>query len=104
MQNPETGQIEARKGEVVSFPLSRQVGRIRAAAAVLIAIDEIDVADNCRHAIAVDLFRELEAMGYDEMRQDEEVGAFFSEVELEMLRLEWAPEIEAENGAGAREG
>src|SRR5690606_26350298 len=96
MQHTEQRDTAAQTATVVTFPLSRQVGRIRATAAVLMAIEEIDVADNCRHAIASDLFHELEALGHDEATQDEEVGAFFNEVELEMLRIEWETDLDGE--------
>lgn len=94
MQKPEQTDGAERSATVISFPLARQIGRVRAAAAVLVAIEEIDVADNCRHAIASDLFCELAALGHDEVAQDEAVGAFFNEVEMEMLRLEWETDLD----------
>lgn len=79
----------ARSGMVVSFPPARQVQRVAAAAALLAGIDNIEVADFCRHLIADDLFRELDALGIAEDEQDEAVGAFFVAVEAEMLRRSW---------------
>jgi hypothetical protein len=91
-RSTELGNDETR-GAVIGFPLSRQHGRIRATAKLLASLSDLDIADNCRHAIAADLFSELAALGHDEDAQDEAVGIFFCEVELEMLRIEWAAEI-----------
>lgn len=77
------------RGAVICFPLTRQVSRIRATAALLLAAPDIETSDICRHAVSEEIFGELEAMGMGEYEQDEAVGAFFTAVENEMLRIEY---------------
>lgn len=77
----------ANAARVVAFPLWRRAGEVDAAARVLAGISNVDARDEFRHGLAARFFSELEKLGLCESEQDEEVGAFFYEVELALQDL-----------------
>ncbi|APH73566.1 DUF6074 family protein [Aquibium oceanicum] len=77
----ETETVECR---INVFPLWRRTAEVRRAATTLAVIADTDDADDFRHALARQYFAELADFGLSEDEQDELVGAFFHQVELEL--------------------
>jgi uncharacterized protein DUF6074 len=73
--------------QIIAFPLTKRVAKIRDVAAKLIEKATDRQAEAYRNQIADTLFRHLERIGVPEDEQDEQVGAFFTAVELELSRL-----------------
>lgn len=74
---------------VVLFPLSSQVGEVRAAAAILFRKRSAAAAARFRRELAQRKFAALEALGFGEDEQDEAVGDFLSAVERELAELHY---------------
>lgn len=68
--------------EVIAFPVWRRAGELRAAAIQLAEIEDIERADHIRYALGERLFAELDMLGLSEGEQDEQVGAFFFELDM----------------------
>ncbi|PSM16752.1 MULTISPECIES: DUF6074 family protein [Nitratireductor] len=77
----------AHSARVVAFPLWRRADAVARAARALAALGDLDARDDYRHRLAARFFAELDALGLSEADQDEEVGAFFYEVEFALEDL-----------------
>ncbi|MEO9611923.1 MAG: DUF6074 family protein [Nitratireductor sp.] len=77
----------ASSARVVAFPLWRRAGEVARAARALAALGDLDARDEYRHQLAARFFAEFERLGLAEAEQDEEVGAFFYEVEMALEDL-----------------
>ncbi|HMF69740.1 MAG TPA: DUF6074 family protein [Phyllobacterium sp.] len=73
--------------QIIAFPLTKRVAKVRDVAAKLMEKATDRQAEAYRNQIADTLFRHLERIGVPEDEQDEQVGAFFTAVELELSRL-----------------
>lgn len=73
--------------QVIPFPLTRRVAKLRDVAARIMEKSTDRKAEAYRNQVADALFRHLDKMGVPEDEQDEQVGAFFTAVELELSRL-----------------
>lgn len=82
--NQEIAEIETHVCSVKVFPLWRRTAQVRRAATTLAVIADTDDADDFRHTLAQQFFAELAPIGLSEYEQDELVGAFFHQVELEL--------------------
>ncbi|MBZ9654423.1 DUF6074 family protein [Phyllobacterium lublinensis] len=72
---------------VIPFPLTRRVAKVRDVAARIMEKATDRQAGAYRNQVAETLFRYLDKIGVPEDEQDEQVGAFFTAVELELSRL-----------------
>lgn len=73
--------------QVIAFPLTKRVAKVRDVAAKIMDKSTDRQAEAYRNQVADGLFRHLEKIGIPEDEQDEQVGAFFTAVELELSRL-----------------
>jgi hypothetical protein len=73
--------------QVIAFPLTRRVAKVRDVAAKIMDKATDRQAEAYRNQVADTLFRRLARIGVPEDEQDEQVGAFFTAVELELSRL-----------------
>lgn len=73
--------------QIIVFPLTKRVTKVRDVAAKLMEKATDRQAEAYRNQIADALFRHLDRIGVPEDEQDEQVGAFFTAVELELSRL-----------------
>jgi hypothetical protein len=73
--------------QVIPFPLTRRVAKVRDVAARIMEKATDRQAGAYRNQVAETLFRHLDKIGVPEDEQDEQVGAFFTAVELELSRL-----------------
>lgn len=73
--------------QVIAFPLTRRVAKVRDVAAKIMDKATDRQAEAYRNQIADALFKNLTRIGVPEDEQDEQVGAFFTAVELELSRL-----------------
>ncbi|MEX0404254.1 DUF6074 family protein [Aquibium sp. LZ166] len=81
---PNVAETETVECRINIFPLWRRTAEVRRAAMTLAVIADTDEADDYRHALARRFFAELAGFGLGEDEQDELVGAFFHQVELEL--------------------
>jgi hypothetical protein len=72
--------------QIIPFPLTKRSATVREVAAGLKGKSNRH-AEAYRNRIADELFEHLARTGLSEDEQDEQVGAFFSAVELEMYRM-----------------
>ena len=72
--------------QIIPFPLTRRLATVREVAARLRAKNDRH-AEAYRNRVADSLFEHLARIGLSEDEQDEQVGAFFSAVELELFRM-----------------
>jgi hypothetical protein len=77
----------ATQCQVIPFPLTKRVAKIRDVAVKLMEKTTDRHAEIYRNKIADSLFKDLARLGMAEDDQDEQVGAFFTAVELELSRL-----------------
>jgi hypothetical protein len=73
--------------QIIAFPLTRRVAKVRDVAAKIMDKTTDRQAEVYRNQVADTLFRHLAKIGVPEDEQDEQVGAFFTAVELELSRL-----------------
>ncbi len=73
--------------QVIAFPLTKRVAKVREVAARIMDKATDRQAAAYRNQVAETLFRHLDRIGVPEDEQDEQVGAFFTAVELELYRL-----------------
>ncbi len=73
--------------QIIAFPLTKRVAKVRDVAAKLMEKTTDRQAEAYRNMVAEMLFRHLDRLGIAEDEQDEQVGAFFTAVEQELLRL-----------------
>ncbi|MEQ8297816.1 MAG: DUF6074 family protein [Nitratireductor sp.] len=85
VQDSKEGGVSSAR--VVAFPLWRRADEVARAARALAALGDLDARDTYRHRLAARFFAELDTFGLSEVDQDEEVGAFFYEVELALEDL-----------------
>ncbi len=72
---------------VITFPLVKQTGKIRDVAAKLLDKRTDRHADYYRSQVSDALIRRLCRLSISEREQDEQIGAFWRAVELEVARL-----------------
>ena len=75
--------------QIIAFPLTRRAARIRDVAARIMEKTSDRQANAYRNQVAETFFRHLDKIGIAEDEQDEQVGAFFTAVELEIARLSY---------------
>ncbi|PSH66929.1 DUF6074 family protein [Phyllobacterium sophorae] len=73
--------------QIIVFPLTKRAAKIRDVAAKIMDKTTDRQAEAYRNQAAESLFRHLAKIGVPEDEQDEQVGAFFTAVELELSRL-----------------
>ena len=73
--------------QIIPFPLTKRVAKVRDVAAKLMEKTSDRHAEAYRNQVADGLFKHLARIGLPEDEQDEQVGAFFTAVELELSRL-----------------
>ena len=81
---------------IIAFPLTRRAARVREVATRLMEKTSDRHATAYRNQVAETFFRYLDKLGIAEDEQDEQVGAFFTAVELEMARLNYLNDINGE--------
>ncbi len=85
--------------QVIPFPLTRRVAKVRDVAARIMEKTTDRQAEAYRNQVADALFRHLDKIGAPEDEQDEQVGAFFTAVELELSRLYDQQDVNGETSA-----
>lgn len=73
--------------KLLAFPLVNRVGKIRDVAVKLMDKTTERHANSYRDQVTVALIRQLEKIGLSEMEVDEQLGAFWEQVRIEMIRL-----------------
>jgi hypothetical protein len=73
--------------DVVAFPLIRRIGKIRDVASKMLAKSTDRHAESYRDQVTTGLLGHLTRLGISEREQDEQIGAFWSAVQAEMIRL-----------------
>ena len=73
--------------KLIAFPLVNRVGRIREVAVKMMDKTTERHAESYRNQVTEGLIRQLEKIGLAEMEVDEQLGAFWEQVRLEMIRL-----------------
>lgn len=71
---------------ILTFPLKKRVGKIRAVAEKMLAKPTERAAEAYRNQVTDALLRQLARTGVPEAEQDEELGAFWEAVRVEILR------------------
>ncbi|MHC1547563.1 DUF6074 family protein [Phyllobacterium sp. K27] len=80
-------KIESAMGcQIIPFPLTKRLATVREVATKLREKNGRH-EEAYRNRVADGLFEHLARIGLSEDEQDEEVGAFFSAVELEMFQM-----------------
>lgn len=72
---------------IIAFPLDQRVGKIRDVARKLMTKTTDRHADHYCSQVTEALRLHLEKIGLDEHHQDEQIGAFWSKVDVELARL-----------------
>lgn len=72
---------------VIAFPLVRRAGKIRDVAAKLLTKSSDRHVESYRNQVTDALLNHLDRLGVPEAAQDEQVGAFWHAVEMEVARL-----------------
>lgn len=75
--------------QIIAFPLTRRAARVREVATRIMEKASDRQASAYRNQVAETFFRHLDRIGISEDEQDEQVGAFFTAVELEIARLSY---------------
>jgi hypothetical protein len=75
--------------KVIVFPMGKRVGRIRDVAAKMLDKPTDRAAAFYRDQVTDGLLRSLSRAGIPEVDQDEQLGAFWSAVDAEMIRLNY---------------
>lgn len=75
--------------QLLAFPLNRQVGKVRDVARKLLDKSTDRHADYYRGQVTDALMKRLTKIGIPEHLQDEQIGVFWSAVELELARLSY---------------
>lgn len=73
----------------IAFPLDKQVGKVRKVARKLLTKTTDRHEDQYRGQVADALIRRFQKLGVSEIEQDEQIGRFWSAVELEVMRLSY---------------
>ncbi|TSE07636.1 hypothetical protein C1D09_018850 [Mesorhizobium intechi] len=74
---------------MIVFPMANRVGRIRDVAAKMLDKPTDRAAAFYRDQVTDALLRSLARAGISAAKQDEQLGAFWSAVEVEMVRLSY---------------
>ncbi|RUW62131.1 DUF6074 family protein [Mesorhizobium sp. M7A.F.Ca.US.008.03.1.1] len=72
--------------QIVLFPMSKRVGRIRSTAEKMLAKSTDRHADSYRDQVTLALINHLCRLEVPQIDQDKQVGAFWSAVDVEMIR------------------
>lgn len=75
--------------DIIAFPLDRRVGKIRDVARKLLSKSTDHHADYYAGQVTEALRRHLEKLGLSEDQQDEQIGAFWAKVDVELARLSY---------------
>lgn len=73
--------------QVILFPMGKRVGRIRSTAEKMIAKPTDRAAESYRGQVTDGLIRQMARTGLSVSEQDEHLGAFWSAVQAEIIRL-----------------
>lgn len=72
---------------IIVFPMGRRVGRIRSTAEKMLAKSTDRAAESYRDQVTDGLLRQMGKAGISDREQDEHLGAFWSAVQAEIVRL-----------------
>ncbi|TIX18501.1 MAG: hypothetical protein E5V41_05880 [Mesorhizobium sp.] len=72
---------------VIVFPMVNRVGRIRSTAEKMLAKPTDRAAASYRDQVTDAMIRQMGRAGIEEATQDEQIGAFWSAVQAEIIRL-----------------
>ncbi|MFK0693084.1 DUF6074 family protein [Mesorhizobium sp. IMUNJ 23033] len=72
--------------QVIAFPLTARIGRIREVASKMLAKSTDRHAESYRDQVTTGLLGHLTRLGIPEPEQDEQIGAFWSAVQAEIFR------------------
>ena len=75
--------------KIIAFPLTRRAARVREVATRIMEKTSDRQANAYRNQVAETFFRHLDKIGVAEIEQDEQVGAFFTAVEMEIARISY---------------
>lgn len=73
--------------QVIMFPMGRRVGRIRSTALKMLAKPTDRAAESYRNQVTDGLLKQMANAGIADSEQDEHLGAFWSAVQAEIVRL-----------------
>ncbi|UDL87041.1 DUF6074 family protein [Mesorhizobium sp. PAMC28654] len=73
--------------KVIVFPMIKRVGKIRTTAANMLAKSTDRHAEFYRDQVTTALLKQMAKAGILEAEQDEQLGAFWSAVQVEIIRL-----------------
>lgn len=85
--------------QVIVFPMTRRVGRIRDVAVKMLDKPTDRAAAFYRDQVTDGLLRSLARAGIPDDEQDEQIGAFWSAVQAEMIRLTYRGQRPGGNAA-----
>lgn len=71
---------------VIVFPMAKRVGRIRSTAEKMLAKPTDRAAASYRDQVTEAMIRQMSRAGVSETEQDEQLGAFWSAVQTEIIR------------------
>ena len=72
--------------EIIVFPMVNRVGRIRSTAEKMLAKPTERAAASYRDQVTDAMIRQMDRAGIDEATRDEQLGAFWSAVQAEIIR------------------
>lgn len=72
---------------VIAFPLIHRVGKIRDVASKMLAKSTDRHAESYRDQVTTGLLGHLARLGMPEHERDEQLGAFWTAVDIEIIRL-----------------
>lgn len=75
--------------QVIVFPLTKRVGRIRSTAAKMMDKPTERAAQSYRNQVTASLVKSFDNAGIPEVEQDEQLGAFWEAVHAEMIRMSY---------------
>jgi hypothetical protein len=73
--------------QLIAFPLVRRVGKVRDVAQKMLDKSTDRHADYYRNQVSDALLKHLTRLGLSEREQDEQIGAFWTAVDVEAARL-----------------
>lgn len=75
--------------QIILFPMGKRVGRIRSTAEKMLAKPTDKAAESYRDQVTDGLIRQMARTGISDSEQDEHLGAFWSAVQAEIIRLSY---------------
>ncbi len=87
--------------KVIPFPMAARVGKIRDTAAKMLDKATDRHADYYRRQVTEAIIAQLDRLGIPEHEQDEQLGAFWQEVQNEMIRQCYGRVADSDNPKGA---